>query len=81
MASVSKPSSQLRHAVFDKRCDYCGAKFQVELARQEGGNPQRVYACPECGKHYEAMSTLPLKVRLLSPRSDGKSGGYQETMF
>jgi hypothetical protein len=81
MAQLSKSASGTQRAWFEKTCTYCGALFQVELARQGGGNPERVYACPECGKHYEVMSALPPKVRLITARSDGKSGGYQETMF
>ena len=81
MARSSNSPPGLQRAYFDKTCTYCGALFQVELARQDGGNPERVYACPECGKHYEVISALPPKVRLITARSDGKNGGYQETMF
>jgi hypothetical protein len=81
MAQLSKPQSGLQRAYFEKTCTYCGALFKVELSRQGGSNSERMYGCPECGKHYEVLSALPPKVRLIHPRSDGKTGGYQETMF
>ena len=81
MAESSNPSSGLQRAYFEKTCAYCGALFRVELSRRSGGNSERMYECPECGKHYEVLSALAPKVRLISPRSDGKTGGYQETMF
>jgi predicted RNA-binding Zn-ribbon protein involved in translation (DUF1610 family) len=81
MAESSKPVSGLQRAYFEKTCTYCGALFHVELARQSGSNSERMFACPECGKHYEVLSALPPKVRLINARNDGKSGGYQETMF
>jgi predicted RNA-binding Zn-ribbon protein involved in translation (DUF1610 family) len=81
MAESSKPDSGLQHAYFEKTCTYCGALFHVELSRRSGSNAERMFACPECGKHYEVLSALPPKVRLINARTDGKTGGYQETMF
>jgi hypothetical protein len=81
MAQLSKSPPQLQRAFFEKTCTYCGALFRVELSREDGSNSQRTYACPECGKHYEVLSALPPKVRLVTPRTDGKTGGYEETMF
>jgi DNA-directed RNA polymerase subunit RPC12/RpoP len=67
--------------IFERPCDYCGARFRVLATRSaEGGQPHE-YACPACGKHYEIESVGSPRVRLLQARTDGKDDRYQETMF
>jgi len=66
---------------FEKTCTYCGAHFQVDIARRSGENTAQSFACPECGRTYEVRAAQAPQVRLVSPRSDGKNDGYQETMF
>ena len=54
------------------RCEACGYPLQgLETSDH----------CPECGRGEEVHSLLPPLVRLLSPRTDGKSDRYQETIF
>jgi uncharacterized Zn-finger protein len=68
-------------SVFEKCCAYCGAKFRVVLSHMPEADQSEEYACPECGKHYEAEAAQEPEVRLLGPRTDGKRDRYQETMF
>ncbi len=67
---------------FERACAYCGARFHVTVPR-EGGNTAllRDYQCPECGKASEVRSLLQPLVRLIAPRTDGKTDAYQETIF
>lgn len=71
----------LQKGGFEKACDYCGARFEVAVARLPGGNAARAFACPECGKAYEVRAASHPAVRLVSQRTDGKVDRYQETMF
>ncbi|MGZ5785540.1 MAG: hypothetical protein ACXWJM_06435 [Ramlibacter sp.] len=71
----------LEQGSFEKACTYCGAHFQVDIARRSGANAAQPFACPECGKTYEVRAVLAPQVRLVSPRNDGKDDQYQETMF
>jgi predicted RNA-binding Zn-ribbon protein involved in translation (DUF1610 family) len=73
--------TELQRGAFEKTCTYCGAHFQVEVARRSGENAAQGFACPECGKSYEVRAVLAPQVRLVTPRSDGKDDQYQETMF
>jgi DNA-directed RNA polymerase subunit RPC12/RpoP len=68
-------------SIFEKSCGYCGARFRVLAAQQADANRPEEYACPECGKEYALQAVDEPEVRLLRPRSDGKSDRYQETMF
>jgi hypothetical protein len=70
-----------RGSSFIQSCAYCGARFQVLVSRQPGHDEEEDYGCPECSKGYTVAAALPPLVRLLAPRSDGKSDMYQETMF
>ena len=80
MPSV-EPHTQGNLSIFEKSCVYCGARFRV-LATHVPDDPHREeYACPDCGKTYEAEATGEPEVQLLRPRNDGKSDRYQETMF
>jgi len=75
------PGTQGHLSVFEKTCAYCGARFRV-LATHLPDDPHREeYACPECGKTYEAEAASEPEVQLLGPRTDGKTDRYQETMF
>ena len=65
---------------FLQSCAYCGARSEITLPREPAATLQ-VYQCPECGKESEARSALPPLVRLVAPRTDGKSDAYQETLF
>ena len=57
-------------------CDYCGAKFKAIITRQSGHNEREDYNCPDCNKRYSARASLPIKVTLISPRTDGKTDKY-----
>jgi predicted RNA-binding Zn-ribbon protein involved in translation (DUF1610 family) len=66
---------------FIQSCAYCGARMEVLVSRLPGSDEQEDYACPECGKGYSTSAALPPLVSLRARRKDGKSDGYQETMF
>lgn len=68
-------------SIFERSCVYCGARFRVLASRVPEHNHSEDYACPECGKRYEADSAVEPEVLLLKPRTDGKLDRYQETMF
>ncbi|MEJ6023661.1 hypothetical protein [Ramlibacter sp. PS4R-6] len=65
----------------EKACDYCGAKLEVTAAEVGGEARPHRYACPQCGKDYEVTAAGNPHVRVLKPRTDGKTGSYQQTMF
>lgn len=80
------PHPAVSETLFEKTtlprtCAYCGAKFDVLLARAADGNEPFDYDCPECGKQYEAKAAMQPAVALVAPRTDGKTDRYQETMF
>jgi hypothetical protein len=64
-----------------RSCAYCGAKFQLLVARAADGNEPFGYDCPECGKQDETQAAMQPQVQLTAPRTDGKTDRYQETMF
>ena len=66
---------------FVQSCSYCGAQFEVEIDRKHGSNQAQDYACPECRKTYTVRATVPPALKLLTPRTDGKTDSYSETMF
>ena len=66
---------------FAQTCSYCGAQIEVEIVRKHGSNQAQDYACPECRKNYSVRATLPPRLKLVTPRNDGKGDQYQETMF
>jgi len=68
-------------STFIQSCAYCGARFEVLVSRLAGSDEPEDYDCPECGKRYTTQAALPPLVNLRSRRRDGKSDGYQETMF
>jgi transcription elongation factor Elf1 len=74
-------ASGFEQGSFEKTCAYCGAHFQVDIARRSGENVPQPFACPECGRTYEVRAAQAPQVRPVSPRSDGKDDRYQETMF
>ena len=74
-------AGSLETGAFDKACDYCGARFEVAVARVSGSNRAQAFVCPQCGKHYEVRAAQAPSVRLIAPRTDGKKDRYQETMF
>ncbi|MGV3493961.1 MAG: hypothetical protein ACO1OY_08845 [Ramlibacter sp.] len=67
-------------SIFERTCAYCGARFRVLAARGREGDTAD-YACPDCGKTYEAQAIDEPEVQLLGRRTDGKDDRYQETMF
>jgi DNA-directed RNA polymerase subunit RPC12/RpoP len=81
MEHSMSPESTSGFAVFEKACAYCGARFRVVLSHQPEADHSEEYACPECGKHYEAEAAQEPEVRLVGRRTDGKRDRYQETMF
>ncbi len=81
MALPSPADAGLKRSGFERACIYCGARFHVELSRKSRDDGLQDYACPECGKTYEAQSALPPVVTLVARRTDGKTDRYQETMF
>ncbi|HXD39103.1 MAG TPA: hypothetical protein VN649_00965 [Ramlibacter sp.] len=68
-------------STFIQSCAYCGARFEVLVSRLPGNDEEEDYDCPECGKRYTTAAALPPLVELRARRSDGKTDGYQETMF
>lgn len=65
----------------EKACEYCGARLEVTSA-EVGGEPRaQHYACPQCGKGDEVMTSGYPHVRVLAPRTDGRTGHYQQTIF
>lgn len=79
---TSPPEARNDVRQFEVACAYCGARFAVTVPRDGGETAVlRDYHCPECGKASEVRSLLPPLVRLLVPRTDGKSDAYQETIF
>lgn len=81
MKPAAMPEPQGNLSAFEKTCAYCGARFRV-LATHVPDDPHREeYACPECGKSYEAEAATEPQVQLLRRRTDGKGDRYQETMF
>ena len=76
-----EPEANFEMSVFEKLCGYCGARFRVVLSHLAAADRTEVYACPECGKRYEAEAALEPEVRLIGHRTDGKRDRYQETMF
>lgn len=62
-------------------CVYCGARLQVSTAVLGGEPRYHRYVCPQCGKQDGLRSTGHPHVRVLAPRTDGKTDRYQETMF
>jgi uncharacterized Zn-finger protein len=81
MSHPSVSEQLFRKTAFTKACHYCGAHFRVLLTQLPEGNEAFDYACPECGKQYEAEAALEPQVNLLQARTDGKTDRYQETMF
>ena len=81
MTTPSEPASGHRASVFEQSCKYCGARFEVSVAYQAGSDAAQDYGCPECGKDDQVRAARPPTVRLISPRTDGKTDRYQETMF
>jgi DNA-directed RNA polymerase subunit RPC12/RpoP len=80
MTTLPETRSDVRQ--FERTCVYCGARFAVTVPREGSATAVlRDYHCPECGKGSEVRSLLPPLVRLVAPRTDGKSDAYQETIF
>ena len=67
--------------IFERSCEYCGARMGVLAPQVPHENRTHDYACPECGKTYETEAAAEPRVRLLHPRTDGKDDRYQETFF
>jgi hypothetical protein len=65
----------------EKACDYCGARLEVTAAEVGGDARPHPYPCPQCGKPGEVVTTGHPHVRVLAPRTDGRTGQYQQTMF
>lgn len=81
MSGSTQRGSVTQRGTFNQSCAYCGARFEVFVSSQPAIDEDEDYACPECGKRYTVPAALPPLVRLLSPRTDGRTGMYQETMF
>jgi DNA-directed RNA polymerase subunit RPC12/RpoP len=81
MKHATEPPSTGGLSIFEKACGYCGARFRVLLAQGPQADRTEEYACPECGKRYEAAGAEEAEVRLLQKRSDGKRDRYQDTLF
>jgi len=65
----------------ERTCRFCGATLEVTAAEFAGEPQPHMYACPQCGKDDEVVSTGPPHVRVLRPRTDGRTGPYEQTMF
>ena len=81
MRHLAETEANFGMSVFEKLCGYCGARFRVVLSHLVEGDQTEDYACPECGKRYEAEAAVEPEVRLIGHRTDGKRDRYQETMF
>lgn len=62
-------------------CDYCGARLEVSAAEVAAESRPHPYRCLQCGKVDEIITTGHPHVRVLAPRTDGRTAQYQETMF
>jgi hypothetical protein len=65
----------------EKACDYCGAGLEVSAAEFAGEPQPHTYVCPQSGKNHELVCTGPPHVRVLHPRTDGRTNRYEQTMF
>jgi hypothetical protein len=65
----------------EKTCDYCGAKLEISSVAMHAEPHPYHYACPQCGRGYDIASFAPPHIRVVAPRTDGKTDSYQETMF
>lgn len=81
MVHPSVSETLFERTALPKSCAYCGARFELLVARAADGNEAFDCACPECGKSYEVEAAMQPDVRLVAPRTDGKDDRYQETMF
>jgi hypothetical protein len=81
MSQSLQHETVFQRSSFIHSCVFCGARFEVFVSRQHGANENEDYFCPECSKGYTVRAALPPLVQLVTPRSDGKSDRYQETMF
>lgn len=81
MSHPSVSETLFQKSSLPKSCAFCGAKFEILLARAPDGNEPFDCECPECGKLYEVDGAMHRGVRLVAPRNDGKNDRYQETMF
>lgn len=61
---------------FEQTCDYCGAKFRVEVPRLEGHEEQEEYNCPSCNKQFKTRAAYTPTVTLISARTDGRNDQY-----
>lgn len=57
---------------FEQECS-CGAKFEVIAPGQQGHEEPEEYFCPECLRMYKTRASNTPDVRLISPRTDGKT--------
>jgi len=54
-------------------CGHCGAKFRVIITTQSGHNETEDYNCPECNSQFFARASMPIRVVLISKRTDGRT--------
>ena len=78
MAATSESTHERR---FEKKCLYCGARFDVIVTRPRVMEEEDDFGCPECGKVYSTHSGSIPQVELIEPRTDGKTDRYSETLF
>ena len=62
-------------------CDYCGATLEITAAEVGGDKRLHPYGCPQCAKTHSIECAGHPHVRVLRPRTDGKTNSYQETLF
>jgi hypothetical protein len=67
----------------ERACEYCGARLEITAAEVGGDALPRAhrYECPQCGKYDEVKTTGHPHVRVLAPRTDGRTTPYAQTMF
>lgn len=73
MSSYLEASFGYLKGEFDQTCDCCGAEFHVEVPGQKGHEESEEYHCPECYYEYRTRASNTPSVRLISPRTDGKT--------
>ncbi|MEI2454910.1 hypothetical protein ABU614_15850 [Lysobacter firmicutimachus] len=61
---------------FEQTCDYCGAKFRVDVPHQEGHDSLEEYYCPDCHKEFKTRAAYTPTVTRISGRTDGRTDQY-----
>lgn len=77
MTSHLEPAISYQKDKSEETCNNCGARFEVVVTGQKGHEQSENYRCPECTKEFTVRASLPPTVRLIAPRTDGKTDLYK----